>query len=67
MEPVAIVGLAFKLPQGVETEDRFWEILEQGKSLTTEWPKSRVNVEAFTSSNNATPNTVSYNSSLLRQ
>ena len=58
MEPIAIVGLSFKLPQGVENESDFWDILEQGKNLMTPWPKSRANVDAFFESHTARRNTV---------
>ncbi|KAF2463774.1 thiolase-like protein [Lindgomyces ingoldianus] len=56
MEPIAIVRLAFKLPQGVEDEHSFWDILEQGKSVMTGWPKSRANVDAFFQSHAARNN-----------
>ncbi|CAN9190585.1 unnamed protein product [Alternaria alternata] len=58
MEPIAIVGLAFKLPQDIEDEASFWRILEQGQSVMTEWPKSRVDVNAFARSPEAALNTV---------
>ncbi|KAF2868562.1 polyketide synthase PksD [Massariosphaeria phaeospora] len=47
MEPIAIIGLAFKLPQGAEDDSSLWDILEQGKSVMTSWPKSRANIDAF--------------------
>ena len=58
MEPIAIVGLAFKLPQDIDDEASFWHILEQGQSMMTEWPKSRVDVNAFARSPEAALNTV---------
>ena len=58
MEPIAIVGLAYKLPQDIEDEASFWRILEQGQSVMTEWPKSRVDVNAFARSPEASLNTV---------
>ena len=47
MEPIAVVGLAFKLPGGAEDDDGFWDILQQGKNVMTTWPKSRTNIDAF--------------------
>ncbi|KAK8007839.1 hypothetical protein PG989_001829 [Apiospora arundinis] len=47
MEPIAIVGLSFRLPQGAENEDSLWDILEAGKNVMTEWPESRANLDAF--------------------
>jgi acyl transferase domain-containing protein len=58
MEPIAIIGLAFKLPQDIEDEASFWRILEQGQSVMTEWPKSRVDVNTFARSPEAALNTV---------
>ncbi|RYP89479.1 hypothetical protein DL769_000030 [Monosporascus sp. CRB-8-3] len=44
---IAIVGLSFDLPQKVRDEDSFWHILQAQKNLMTEWPNSRINIEAF--------------------
>lgn len=32
-EPLAIVGLSFKLPQDAADETSFWEVLEKRKDL----------------------------------
>ncbi|KAI0112236.1 polyketide synthase PksD [Nemania sp. FL0031] len=47
MEPIAITGFSFRLPQGAENESSFWDILVNGKNVMTEWPKSRANIDAF--------------------
>ncbi|KAI0465689.1 hypothetical protein F4859DRAFT_527822 [Xylaria cf. heliscus] len=47
MEPVAIIGFSFKLPQDVHDEESFWSVLQQKRNLMTEWPKNRVNIDAF--------------------
>ncbi|KAI0467673.1 hypothetical protein F4859DRAFT_525103 [Xylaria cf. heliscus] len=47
MGDVAVVGLSFKLPGGVETVSSFWETLENGRNLVTDWPASRINGKAF--------------------
>lgn len=47
MEPVAIVGLSFRMPQEAVDEDSFWSVLEARKNLMTEWPKDRVNIDSF--------------------
>ncbi|KAJ2998604.1 hypothetical protein NUW58_g268 [Xylaria curta] len=44
---IAIVGLSFELPQSAKDEESFWNILETGKNLMTEWPHSRLNVGTF--------------------
>lgn len=58
MEPIAIVGLAFKLPGGADDDSSLWDILEQGKNVMTPWPKSRTNIDAFYDSNTDRMNTV---------
>jgi acyl transferase domain-containing protein len=47
MEPLAVVGFSFKLPQGIEDESHLWEVLSNGRNLMTEWPDSRANIDAF--------------------
>ncbi|KAI8953117.1 hypothetical protein F4801DRAFT_576840 [Xylaria longipes] len=47
MGDVAVVGFSFKLPEGVETVSSFWETLENGRNLMTDWPASRINGTAF--------------------
>ncbi|KAI0804310.1 hypothetical protein GGR55DRAFT_691161 [Xylaria sp. FL0064] len=47
MGDVAVVGFSLKLPGGVDTVASFWEALERGKNLLTEWPASRINGNAF--------------------
>ncbi|RYP16394.1 hypothetical protein DL765_005174 [Monosporascus sp. GIB2] len=47
MDPLAIVGFAFKLPQGIEDELGFWEVLSSHRNLMTDWPETRANIDAF--------------------
>ncbi|KAI0848452.1 polyketide synthase PksD [Daldinia vernicosa] len=56
MEPIAITGFSFKLPQGAEDESSLWEILKTGRNVMTAWPESRANVEAFYSSDSTLKN-----------
>ncbi|KAI1355097.1 hypothetical protein F5Y01DRAFT_327941 [Xylaria sp. FL0043] len=44
---IAIVGASFKMPQEAVNENGLWDILEQGKNVMTEWPKTRVNLDSF--------------------
>ncbi|KAJ8130428.1 hypothetical protein O1611_g3200 [Lasiodiplodia mahajangana] len=44
MEPQAVIGFAFKLPQGVDDEERLWNVLQSGEDLSTEWPTNRANI-----------------------
>jgi acyl transferase domain-containing protein len=46
-EDIAIVGYSFRLPQDVNDDTAFWEVLQNRKNLMTEWPASRVNADSF--------------------
>jgi 3-oxoacyl-[acyl-carrier-protein] synthase II len=46
-EPIAIVGMACRLPGGVESPEAFWELLEQGVDATSEVPPERWDAEAL--------------------
>lgn len=58
MEPIAIIGLSFKLPQSAEDESSFWEVLENGRNVMTEWPESRLNIDGFYSPDSTEDNIV---------
>jgi acyl transferase domain-containing protein len=47
MEPIAVIGHSFRLPGGVEDVDSFWDMVEQGKNVMKEWPKSRTNIDTY--------------------
>ncbi|KAI0156515.1 polyketide synthase PksD [Xylariaceae sp. FL1272] len=49
MEPIAVTGFSFRLPQGAEDEASFWEMLVKGQNVMTKWPQSRANIDAFRS------------------
>lgn len=58
-EPFAIVGVSFKLPQHAVDEPSLWKVLEDGESLMTDWPDSRVTLDSFTDgASSGNPNTV---------
>ncbi|QQQ73927.1 amino acid adenylation domain-containing protein [Saccharothrix sp. 6-C] len=40
-EPLAVVGLAFRLPGGIETRDQLWETLSGGVDVVREVPADR--------------------------
>ncbi|KAI1735289.1 reducing type I polyketide synthase, partial [Xylaria scruposa] len=46
-EPIAVIGMAFKFPQGAETSDSFWDVLVGRKCAATEYPRDRFNIDAF--------------------
>jgi acyl transferase domain-containing protein len=45
-EPIAVVGMACRLP-GAETPEEFWELLDQGTDSVSEVPRERWNVDAY--------------------
>lgn len=44
---IAIVGFSFKLPQGVDDDDGFWDMLQNQRNMKTGWPESRINIDSF--------------------
>ncbi|KAI0840502.1 hypothetical protein F5Y06DRAFT_294490 [Hypoxylon sp. FL0890] len=59
MEPIAIVGLSFTLPQGITDEASLWKTLESRLNLMTEWPEDRLTVDSFYDGDYNSPNTLS--------
>ena len=45
--PVAVVGMACRLPMGIDSPDRFWEALLQGEDLITEIPADRWDADEY--------------------
>ncbi|KAF7621589.1 hypothetical protein AFLA_011883 [Aspergillus flavus NRRL3357] len=46
-EPLAIVGFAFKFPDGVDSDDTFWDMIWKGRSATMNFPGDRLNIDGF--------------------
>jgi acyl transferase domain-containing protein len=46
-EPVAICGIALRLPGGIRDTDTFWDLLVNGKDARTEVPIDRYNAKGF--------------------
>ena len=47
VEPIAIVGMAMRLPGGIRTADAFWEFLVQKKDAKSNVPADRYNIDAL--------------------
>ncbi|KAF7899503.1 hypothetical protein EAF00_003839 [Botryotinia globosa] len=45
IEPLAIIGLSFKFPQGMETAESLWERLATSQSAWSPFPESRLNFD----------------------
>ncbi|KAI1387273.1 uncharacterized protein F4822DRAFT_430025 [Hypoxylon trugodes] len=54
--PIAVIGFSFKLPQNVEDDNSFWDMLEKRKNLMTDWPRSRVSIDSIYDSESTGPN-----------
>ncbi|KAF7631618.1 hypothetical protein AFLA_012472 [Aspergillus flavus NRRL3357] len=46
-EPIAVVGMAMRLPGGVRSEDQFWEFLMNKQDAVSKVPETRYNVDSF--------------------
>ncbi|KAJ8133410.1 hypothetical protein O1611_g213 [Lasiodiplodia mahajangana] len=46
-EPMAIIGLSIRFPQEAVSPEGFWDILLQGRSVMTEVPPDRFNINGF--------------------
>ncbi len=46
-EPVAVVGMACRLPGGADTPERFWQLLCEGHDAIGEVPPDRWNIDTF--------------------
>ncbi|KAF2106034.1 hypothetical protein BDV96DRAFT_607692 [Lophiotrema nucula] len=57
-EPIAIVGLSLRLPGNAVSVDSFWEMLVEGQTTASDFPKERVNHAAHHSSDPGAMGTV---------
>jgi acyl transferase domain-containing protein len=46
-EPIAVIGMAMRLPGGVRNGEDFWNLLSQKRDGLCRVPKNRFNVEGF--------------------
>lgn len=46
-EPIAVIGIGCRFPGGANDPDSFWRLLEQGRDVVTEVPKSRWDADSF--------------------
>jgi acyl transferase domain-containing protein len=57
-ESIAVVGMSYVFPGGVSSDDVFWDMLMQKRNATTDFPESRMNIDAFHSTNPERQNTI---------
>ncbi|KAI1800249.1 hypothetical protein F4811DRAFT_556979 [Daldinia bambusicola] len=58
-DPVVVVGLSYRFPQGATSDDAFWKIIQEGISTMTEVPKSRYDINGHHRSGISRQDTVS--------
>jgi hypothetical protein len=58
LEPIAIVGYSLNFPGEAKAPDALWKVLAEKRSAMTEWPKDRVNIDAFHHPDSSRPDTV---------
>ncbi|KAF7159056.1 hypothetical protein CNMCM5623_004289 [Aspergillus felis] len=46
LPPLAVVGLSFKFPEDATSSDAFWQMLLEGRCVSTEFPADRMNIDA---------------------
>ena len=47
LEPIAVVGFSVKYPQDADSPASFWSMLVEKRCAMKEWPKDRINLDAF--------------------
>ncbi|KAJ4305130.1 hypothetical protein N0V90_000660 [Kalmusia sp. IMI 367209] len=47
MEQIAIIGHSYRLPQDTNDDATFWDLLENGRNVMSEWPASRTSIDSF--------------------
>jgi acyl transferase domain-containing protein len=59
LEPIAVVGMACRLPGGVSTPTDYWELLRDGRSGVIRVPEDRWDADAYFSEDHTRPGTIS--------
>lgn len=59
VEPIAIVGMSLKFPEA-SSEDEFWDILMQKRCVSKEFPRDRLNIDRYHSSDPGSTNKVTW-------
>ena len=55
---IAVTGLAFEFPHEAVTTDAFWQMLQEGRSASTDFPMDRLNIDGFYHPDTARTSTV---------
>lgn len=46
LPPLAVVGFSFKFPEDATSSDSFWQMLLDGRCVSSEFPADRLNIDA---------------------
>ncbi|KAF7128246.1 hypothetical protein CNMCM5793_002788 [Aspergillus hiratsukae] len=46
LPPLAVVGFSFKFPEDATSSESFWQMLLEGRCVSTEFPADRMNIDA---------------------
>jgi phthiocerol/phenolphthiocerol synthesis type-I polyketide synthase D len=57
-EPIAVVGMACRLPGGVDTPAQYWQFLKDGRSGVVRVPADRWDADAYYSEDHTRPGTI---------
>jgi phthiocerol/phenolphthiocerol synthesis type-I polyketide synthase D len=57
-EPIAVVGMACRLPGGVDTPGQYWQFLKDGRSGVIRVPADRWDADAYYSEDHTRPGTI---------
>ena len=58
LEPIAVVGMACRLPGGVSNPGDYWELLRDGASGVIRVPEERWDADAYFSDDHTRPGTI---------
>lgn len=47
LEPIAVIGLSLEFPEQATSPEDFWKMLTEKRCAMTDWPKDRINLDAF--------------------
>lgn len=47
MEDIAVIGLGLRFPGDASSPERLWDVLAEGKSQRSEFPKERLNIDGY--------------------
>lgn len=66
LEPIAVVGLSLRFPQDAVSEDALWKMLVEKRCASTEFPKDRVNIDAFYNADSSVTSKVCINATNIQ-